>query len=358
MMAPPPYAELHCLSSFSFLRGASDPDLLVDRALALHYRALAITDECSMAGVVRAYTRIKRLTAAAEADARSAGLLPPDKNLPPLLHLIVGSEFLVRDEAGQPLFKLVLLARNALGYGQICQFITTLRRASAVKGQYRLAWPQLLPHELDECLLLLLPLRERGDAEHLAQARWLLRHFQGRAWIGVELLRELDDELWLQRLQALSEETSLPLVACGDVHMHVRSRKPLQDALTAIRLGQPIAACGHALQPNAERHLRPRVKLAQLYPAALLEQTVKVADECLFSLAELRYQYPDEVVPAGETPASHLRRLTYEGAARRWPEGIPAEHQKQIEHELALIAEKQYEHYFLTVADIVAPLVM
>jgi error-prone DNA polymerase len=351
--SPPPYAELHCLSSFSFLRGASDPELLVERALALDYRALAITDECSMAGVVRAHTRIKRLTAAAQEQARATGRLAPDQELPALLHLIMGSEFLVRDEAGHPLFKLVLLARNALGYGQICQLITTLRRACAVKGRYHLSWPQLQPHQLDECLLLLLPLRECSEAQHQAQADWLLRHFQGRAWLGVTLLRELDDELWLQRLQALSEASSLPLLACGDVHMHVRSRKPLQDALTAIRLGRPIAACGHALQANAERHLRPRIKLAQLYPPALLAQTVVVAGQCLFSLAELRYQYPDEVVPAGATPASHLRRLTYEGAARRWPAGIPARHRQQIEHELALIAEKRYEHYFLTVADIV-----
>jgi error-prone DNA polymerase len=146
----------------------------------------------------------------------------------------------------------------------------------------------------------------------------------------------------------------LPLVAAGDVHMHVRSRKPLQDTLTAIRVGRPLAECGLALQPNAERHLRSRLALANLYPPELLAETLNVARRCRFSLDELRYEYPQEIVPAGETPSSWLRRLTYEGAGRRFTHGgIPAEVQQQIEHELALIAELGYERYFLTVHDLV-----
>ena len=135
--------------------------------------------------------------------------------------------------------------------------------------------------------------------------------------------------------------------------MHVRSRKPLQDVLTATRIGKPLTECGLALQPNAERHLRTRLRLAQLYPASLLRETLRVAELCDFSLDELRYQYPDEVVPTGETPASYLRRITYEGAGRRWPEGVSAKVQQQIEHELSLISELNYDHYFLTVYDIV-----
>ncbi|MDZ7914353.1 MAG: error-prone DNA polymerase [Rhodococcus sp. (in: high G+C Gram-positive bacteria)] len=140
----------------------------------------------------------------------------------------------------------------------------------------------------------------------------------------------------------------------GDVYMHVRSRKALHDVMTAIRTGRPLTECGRELQVNAERHLRTRLRLAQTCPADLLAETLRVADRCTFSLSELQYQYPDEVVPSGETPSSYLRRITYEGAGRRWPEGVPAKVEAQIEHELQLIADLQYEHYFLTVYDIVA----
>jgi error-prone DNA polymerase len=136
--------------------------------------------------------------------------------------------------------------------------------------------------------------------------------------------------------------------------MHVRSRKALHDVMTAIRTGRPLTECGRELQVNAERHLRTRLRLAQTFPADLLAETLQVAERCSFSLDELKYQYPDEVVPAGETPSSYLRRITYEGAGRRWPEGVPAKVEAQIEHELQLIGDLHYEHYFLTVYDIVA----
>jgi len=345
---PGGYAELHCLSNFSFLRGASDPEELVRRAHDQGYAALAITDECSLAGVVRAHVGLKRLMG-------ERPELDPELELP---QLIIGSEFLVRaDDGDAQLFKLVLLAPQREAYGNLSQFITDLRRASLTKGQYRLHWPQLhaasQQAQLDGLLLILLPLRMSSDAALLEQARWLLGAFAGRAWIGVELLSELSDELWLQRLRTLSEATEIPLVACGDVHMHVRSRKPLQDVMTATRLNKPIHACGLDLQPNAERHLRSRLRLAQVYPPELLAETLKIAERCHFTLDELRYQYPSEVIPAGETPSSYLRRLTFEGMARRWPADGGAAWLARVEHELALIAELRYEHYFLTVADIV-----
>jgi error-prone DNA polymerase len=331
------YAELHALSNYSFLRGASTPAELVERAHAQGYAALALTDECSLAGVVRAHVAAMACN----------------------LKLIIGSEFLVQDEAGEPLFKLLVLARHLNGYGNLCQFITELRRA-ADKGTYCLRWSQLqeqLP-ALADCLFIALLPRAASDAELLAPARWLLQYVPGRAWLGVELLRELGDEMWLQRLRALSEQTALPLVAAGDVHMHRRSRKPLQDVMTATRLNKPIADCGFELQPNAERHLRSRLRLAQLYPAELLAETLVVAALCDFSLDEIRYQYPSEVIPAGSTPTAHLRALTETGAARRWPSsatspGLAPKLRAQIEHELALIKALGYEHYFLTVADIV-----
>ena len=329
----PAYAELRCLSNFSFLRGASRPEELVERAKALGYSALAITDECSMAGVVRAHVA-----------AKEAGL-----------PLLIGAQFSINRQASHhgPACTLVVLAQNLHGYGNLCAFITRLRRSSE-KGSYRVDLEDITGSALADCLALACPERgaSDGDLEHLG--RWALKQFTGRCWIGVEQVRQLDDELWLHRMRELSSLTALPLVAVGDVHMHVRSRKPLQDVLTATRIGKPLTECGYALQRGAERHLRSRVRLAQTFPAELLQETVRVAERCSFSLDELRYQYPDEVVPAGHTAASYLRQATYEGAGRRWPQGIPTKVQEQIEHELELICELRYEPYFLTVYDIVA----
>ncbi|HMY98748.1 MAG TPA: error-prone DNA polymerase [Burkholderiaceae bacterium] len=328
----PAYAELQCVSNFTFLTGASQPEELVERAAQLGYAALALTDECSMAGIVRAHVAAKKVG----------------------LPLLVGSQFAVPGEgADQGAFDLVVLACNLNGYGNLCEFITRLRRR-AEKGRYRLDRAGIHAQALEDCLVLAAPRRGSSPAQLLDLARWLLTHFTGRCWLGVSLLRRLDDEVWLHRLREASELSAIPLVALGDVQMHVRSRKPLHDVMTATRVGRPLTECGLALQLNAERHLRTRLRLAQTYPADLLAQTLQVASRCGFSLDELRYQYPDEVVPAGETPASYLRRLTHEGAGRRWPDGIPAAVGAQIEHELALITELRYEHYFLTVYDIVA----
>ncbi len=343
------YAELHCLSAFSFLRGASEPQELVERAVQMGYTALALTDECSLAGVVRAHKQLREMREAAAAEGGD----------PVTMQLLIGSEFLVRDDAGTPRFKLVLIAQNLNGYGNLSQFITRLRRASPVKGEYTLHWRQLAPEALTDCLALLVLPREAPDAELLAPAQWALQHFTGRTWLAVELLREASDALWLQLLQALSEATALPLVAAGDVHFHVRSRKALQDVMTATRLGRTVADCGFDLQPNAERHLRSRYRLSRVSPPALLAETLHVAARCQFSLDEIRYRYPSEVVPPGITAARHLRHLTYAGAEKRWPwneqgtGGVPDQLKRRIEDELDLIEELGYEHYFLTVADVV-----
>jgi len=323
----PGYVELRCLTNFSFLRGASRPEELVERAKVLGYQGLAICDECSMAGIVRAHVAAK------------------EHGLP----LLVGSQFLVRCDAP---FNLVVLACDLDGYGNLCEFITKLRR-TAPKGTYALTLDNIDPDELRGCVVVASPARTSTSAQIETIARWLLTNFLGRCWLGVELLRTLDDEMWLHRLRQASELTAIHLVATGDVHMHVRSRKPLQDVMTATRVGKPLTECGFELQENSERHLRTRLRLAQTYPDDLLEETLRVAERCSFSLDELSYQYPDEVVPAGETPTTYLRKLTYEGAGRRWPHGMPAKVQAQIEHELELIRDLKYEHYFLTVADIV-----
>ncbi len=315
-----PYAELHCLSNFSFLRGASHPHELVLRARALGYRALALTDECSLAGVVRAHQA-----------AREQGLA-----------LIIGSEIRCTDG-----LKLVLLVENASGYRALCRLISHGRRQAA-KGSYRLAREDLA--DLEGCLAILLPEPGGGPEE---QAAWLCAHFPGRAWCAVELHRGPEDAAWLARLQQLSARSGLPLVACGDVHMHRRERRPVQDTLSAIRHGCSLREAGHRLFPNAERHLRPLRSLTRLYPAELLEESVRVASRCHFSLDEIEYRYPSESVPAGCSPTAHLRALTEQGLARRWPGGTPAAVSALIERELGLIAELQYEGYFLTVHEIV-----
>ncbi len=330
----PAYAELHCLSNFTFLRGASHPEELVRRAHELGYSALAITDECSLAGIVRAHL------AAKDVD----------------LKLLIGSEITLSDAAGAGP-KLVLIAQDRIGYGNLSELITRGRR-NARKGAYRLTRADL-DGGLPGCLALLAPGRDpvgcdnTADDGALAHACWLAERFPDRAWIAAELLYGPDDRARLARLRALAQAAELPLAATGDVHMHVRSRRRLQDTLTAVRLGQSVHACGKALYPNAERHLRLRVRLAQRYPAALLAETLRIAERCAFSLDELRYEYPEELVPAGETPAAHLRKLTEAGLAWRFPGGTPVHVHTQIEHELALIAELGYEPYFLTVHDIV-----
>ena len=337
----PPYAELHCLSNFSFLRGASHPEELVERAQALDYAALAITDECSVAGAVRAHL------AAKEFGQR----------------LLIGSEFLL-DEGT----KLVLLAPDREGYGDLSQLITRGRRAT-VKGRYVLTRDDVASLA-SGCIALWTPADPLGqeDARLRDAARWIADVFGGRAWIGVELFAQAGDVARLARLEALGGETGLPLVAAGDVHMHARARRALQDTLTAIRLATPLAQCGYALHANGERHLRSRGRLATIYPRALTDATLDVAERCAFSLDALRYEYPREIVPEGETPASWLRKLTEIGLARRYGgEGdllhgdstfrcatVPPEVRELIEHELALLAELDYEPYFLTVQDIVA----
>ena len=317
------YAELHALSSFSFQRGASSADELFARAAALGYAALAITDECSMAGIVRALD-------ASEAHG---------------VDLVVGTEVQLADGP-----KLVLLATGHAGYSDLCRLITLARRRSA-KGSYHLVRDDLAL--LGEGVLVLWPPRA-GHDDLDAEAAWLQARFATHAWIAVELHRGTDDRAWLDHLRRLGECHGLALVASGDVHMHARGRRALQDVMTAIRHGCTVAEAGHALFANGERHLRRPADLATLYPADLLDESLCIAARCTgFDLRKLDYVYPSELVPAGCDAAGHLRALTCEGARQRWPAGIPAKVATQLEHELALIRAKGYEHFFLTVEDIV-----
>jgi error-prone DNA polymerase len=314
------YAELHCITNFTFLRGASHPQELVEQASLLGYTALAITDECSVAGVVRAHIGAKGKP----------------------MKLIIGSEF--RLECGM---RFVALAIDRRGYGKLCRFITRGRR-SATKGEYSLTRADLEELGLEQCFILWLPSSPPREEE----ASWLAARFP-RVRIAVELLCEGTDRERLATLRDIGRKLGLRLVASGDVHMHSRARRKLQDTVTAIRLGVPIAAAGWHLYPNGERYLREPARLVKLYPPELLAETDAIAQECHFSLDELRYEYPHELVPAGYTPTSYLRKLTEEGARRRWPKGVPETERVEIERELALIAELRYEAYFLTVEELV-----
>ena len=316
----PAYAELHCISNYSFLRGASQPAELVAQAAALGYTALALTDECSVAGIVRAHVAARRHA----------------------IQLIIGSELRLADG-----LHLVLLATDREDYAALCALITRGRRA-AVKGSYH-----LLRSELEAlgtaCCVLWVPAAD----PQLADALWLKQHFAGQVWLAVELHAGGDDHRRVRQLAELAAAAGIPAVAAGDVHMHVRGRRALQDTLTAIRSRQPLGSGSHTLYQNGERHLRSRAALAQIYPAELLGNTLEIARRCSFSLDELRYQYPQELVPAGHTPASYLHSRVMAGLQERWPGGASEQVMQIVKHELKLITELRYEAYFLTVDDIV-----
>ncbi|WP_313089207.1 error-prone DNA polymerase [Stutzerimonas nitrititolerans] len=318
------YAELHCLSNFSFQRGASRAKELFERARAHGYRKLAITDECTLAGIVRAWQAAK------------------ESELP----LIVGSEMRIHDGP-----KVVLLVENLEGYQRLCKLITQARRR-AKKGEYR-----LLREDFTAPMTGLLALWVADEAAERSREReeggWLRECFAQRLWLAVELHRGPNDAQRLEYLKKLARELGIPAVAAGDAHMHARGRRALQDTLTAVRHHVTVAEAGFRLFPNGERHLRPYEQLRELYPPELLDETLRIAERCTFDLGQLSYQYPHELVPAGQTPTSWLRVLTEKGARWRWPDGTPEKARELIETELKLIAELKYESYFLTVHDIV-----
>jgi error-prone DNA polymerase len=344
----PAYAELFCMSNFSFLQGASHAEELVERALQLGYSALAITDECSLAGVVRAH-----------AAAKKTGF-----------PLLIGAHFKVSHPDGSPAISFIALAQNREGYGNLSELITLARTRSAAKGDYFLSTDDLAAPDashrhlrgLPDCLIILTPDYPAGVEQLERQCAWFVDTFidpfvsstlMQRGWIGLTLLHRAMDEPHRSAIEQSAAKYRLPIVAIGQVQMHVRSRKPLQDTLTAIRLKRSIAECGYALASNAEQHLRSRLRLANIYPAAALAETVRIAGLCTFSLESLRYEYPEELVPPGLTPAAYLREQTELGARRRFPQGVPPKVSAQIDHELALINDMAYEPFFLTVYDIV-----
>ncbi|WBU39774.1 MULTISPECIES: error-prone DNA polymerase [Marinobacter] len=328
------YAELFCFSNFTFLTGASHPHELAERALELGYNAIAITDACSVAGIPRAWSALKG---------------SPVK-------LITGSWFELEDAPpGGSAPRFILLARNRKGYGQLCQLITTGRRR-AEKGQYQLFTRDIETQELDNCLCLWLPPASSAASYEQAEVcgEWLQRLFEQRLRIGATRTLEAGEEQQLARVRKLADQLKLAIAATGEVHMHARERQPLQDVLTALRHHSTVENAGHCLFQNGERYLRPLPVLQRLFPQAWLQETVNIANSCRFEPGSLRYEYPPDLVPKGETPAAYLKRLTRDGERRRYPGGTPMKVQALIRKELGLISELNYEHYFLTIHDIVA----
>ena len=298
----------------------------MEQADALAYRAIAITDECSLSGVVRAHMAAKGRA----------------------IKLIIGSEFVLEDGC-----HLVLLARSRKGYGELSHLISCARR-KAPKGEYHIDRSMVEKNLPGECEALWIPDLLQSPEHIASQAVWLSRVLAKSLWIAVELLLRGDDRLKLQGLQKLGKQFRLPLCAAGGVFMHTAQRRILQDTLTAIRLGAQFDELGFDSECNSQRHLRPFEQLTKLFPQELLEATVHIASSCDFSLDELRYEYPRELVPADYTASGWLRELTEAGIRRRWPDGATPKVRNLIEHELALIKELGYEHYFLTVHDLVA----
>nr|WP_293244648.1 error-prone DNA polymerase [Panacagrimonas sp.] len=315
------FAELHCLSPFSFQRAASHAKELFARAKELGYSALAITDECSLAGIVRAHEA-----------ARDTGV-----------KLIVGCEAQVEDGP-----RLVLLVPDKAAYESMSGLISHARRRSE-KGGYRLLREDFVRFA-QTALAIWIP-DARASIEHAA---WMRDTFSAGCWIGVQRHHAADDAARLRRLREIGARFCLPCVACNDVRYHVRERRALHDVMTAIRHGLTVAECGYRLMPNAEHHLRSLDELRSIYPQDLLDETRRIADRCTFLMTEVKYQYPRELVPDGTTPIGWLRELTARGIQDRWPDGNLKPHVRvQIDKELALIEELQYEAFFLTVHDIV-----
>ncbi|MBT0586732.1 error-prone DNA polymerase [Alteromonas oceanisediminis] len=316
-------AELFCQTNFSFLTGASHPEELIARADFLGYRALAITDECSVAGIVRAY-----------AEKR-------DKNL--AIKLIVGSYFILNTQC-----KCILLCPNHDAYKELCRIITNARRR-ADKGDYRLDEWDL--KSVRHCLIIWLP-----DDDHQGQentAAWLLKHHAERTWIGAQRLLVANEPQRIARLKILAETYQLPMCACTGVLMHEVERQPLQHVLTATRLGRPVADLGREALSNTERSLRSPDKLAKLYPQEWLTQAEHIAERCHFCLSSLQYQYPSELIPKGFDATSYLRLCVERGIKKRFVNGLPNDIRALIEKELKLIQEQRYEYFFLTIYDVV-----
>ncbi len=315
------YAELHCISNYTFLRGASHPEELVQHAAELGYAAIAITDECSLAGIVKAHVKAKKHA----------------------IKLIIGSEFYIDQN-----LHLVLLAKNLSGYTELCRFISIARKNSE-KGEYCVTRKLLYSSKPENCFVLWICNHYSNPLDGIL----LKKLFKDNLRIGTCLPLSGKDKRTLHLINFLSSHFSIPACVCGNIHMHAQTRKPLQDVLSAIRLNTTVAELGFKRFSNSEYYLRSISALNKIYPQSLLLENIKIANQCNFSLDQIEYQYPLESVPKEHTPIEWLSQLVQQGMHMRWPHGASGRIHADISRELSLIKEMAYEAYFLTVYDIV-----
>jgi error-prone DNA polymerase len=320
-----PYAELHVTSNYSFLRGASHVEELLLQAKALGLPALGLTDRNTLAGMARAHQR------AGEVGVR----------------LVVGCQLDLVDGAA-----VLVYPMDRPAYAGLCRLLT-LGKARAGKGACDLAWDDLAGHA--ERLFTVL-LADQPDDPTLPSRLGALREvFGDRAYLALTLRRRPGEAVRLRRLADLARAAHVPIVATGDVLYHVPQRRILQDVLTCIREGCTIDAVGFRRERSVDRHLHAPAEMARrfaAYPDAVA-RTLEIVARCPFSLAELQYQYPDEIDDPRLTPQQALEWLIWESAPARYPQGVPDDVAAQLRHELRLIEEMAYAPYFLTVHSIV-----
>lgn len=337
----PGYAELRARSCFSFLHGASQPAELVEASAALGHAALAITDLATLAGAPRAHVAAKQHS----------------------LKLIIGAEVQPVTPSGSAGFAgappVVLLATDRESYGRLCRLITIGRRR-APKGECYISLSDILQYSRG-LLAIAAP-----DAAHLEGARLpsilstLREGFGDRLYCSIESHASQRDAHLCAAALSIAKNINIPAVVTHNIQFHNSDRKELHDVFTAIRTGTTVATAAHRLLPSASWAPRAAAEQYTIFRRLLgaegegaVARTLEIAARCTFSLDELRYEYPDEVVPPGSTPSSWLRNITYHGAADRYGAQIPEKVILQIEHELELISDLHYESYFLTVYDIV-----
>ena len=332
-MTLPAYAEIGITTNFSFLRGGSHPQDYVHQAGNLRLPVIGIADHNTLAGVVRAYKELEN----------SAVKYKP--------RLLIGSRLVFTSDTPD----ILAFPRDRAAYGRLCQLLTHGKRGEdTLKGECHLHLDDLLEFAEGQLLVLALPHRFE-EAKALGVLDRLRQTRANGVWLAASLLHRGDDRRRLARLQRIAAHAGMPLLATNEVLYHHPSRRPLQDVLTCIREKTTIEAIGKRLEANAERYLKPAEEMARLFrdaPEAIAE-TMRFAGRIVFSLDQLKYQYPDEPVPPGKTAQRHLEDLTWQGAHKRFPTRISPKTKKVLHKELRLIRKLKYAHYFLTVHDIV-----
>ena len=322
------YVPLWCKSNYSFLEGASHPEELVAQAHRLGLRSLALTDRDGVYGIVRAHKQ-----------AQECGV-----------HLIIGSEITLFDNS-----TLILLVTNRQGYANLCRLIS-IGRLRSTKGKSQVSWEEVCEHA-DGLIALWGGTHSLivNETEPSAIVESLVDAFGDRLYALLTRHREPEDERREHRLRERATQYGIPTVAGMEVLYHTPDRRDLQDVLTCIRHGVTLATAGTLIHPNAEHALRPPHGFAMLYDddRDAIGRTEEVAARCCFSLTEIHYRYPSERLPDGTTSAEYLRTLTFDGARARYPSGVSEDATRQIQKELQVIHDLEYEGYFLTMYEIV-----